>query len=117
MAALHIKKVEVRFISRTFFQFSSVSRIVKLSKVIPALFIRTSKPPSVSPADSIKDSIFFPMITGKQKGTGLGLSITQGIISQHKGNVHYNTRSNRTEFFINLPITNSQEQIQEIING
>ena len=57
------------------------------------------------------------MITGKQKGTGLGLSITQGIISQHKGNVHYNTRSNRTEFFINLPITNSQEKLREIANG
>lgn len=67
--------------------------------------------------EKIKDSIFFPMITGKQKGTGLGLSITQGIISQHKGNVHYNTRSNRTEFFINLPITNSQEKLQEIANG
>ena len=67
--------------------------------------------------DKIKDSIFFPMITGKEKGTGLGLSITQGIISQHKGNVHYNTRSNRTEFFINLPITNSQEKLQEIANG
>jgi Signal transduction histidine kinase, nitrogen specific len=67
--------------------------------------------------EKIKDSIFFPMITGKQKGTGLGLSITQGIISQHKGNVHYNTRSNRTEFFINLPITNSQEKLREIANG
>ena len=39
--------------------------------------------------EEIKDSIFFPMITGKDKGTGLGLSITQGIISQHKGNITF----------------------------
>ena len=45
MANLHIKKVEVKFISKTFFQFSSVSLIDKLSKFIPALLTKISKPP------------------------------------------------------------------------
>ena len=48
--------------------------------------------------EEIKDSIFFTMITGKDKGTGLGLSITQGIISQHNGNIHFNSEPKRTEF-------------------
>ncbi len=65
----------------------------------------------------IRDSIFFPMITGKDKGTGLGLSITQGIISQHKGNIHYNSRPNKTEFFINIPIMTSEEEVIKIANG
>ena len=60
--------------------------------------------------EEIKDSIFFPMITGKDKGTGLGLSITQGIISQHKGNIHFTSEPNRTEFFINIPV-NTQKDI------
>ena len=44
MVYLHSKKVEVRLISRTFFQFSSLSLIDKLSSVIPALFINISIP-------------------------------------------------------------------------
>ena len=68
-------------------------------------------------SEDIKDSIFFPMITGKDKGTGLGLSITQGIISQHKGNIHFDSRPNKTEFFINLPIITAEEEVMRTANG
>ena len=67
--------------------------------------------------DEIKDSIFFPMITGKDKGTGLGLSITQGIISQHKGNIHFTSEPDRTEFFINIPINGNKDLDLQIANG
>ena len=67
--------------------------------------------------EEIKDSIFFPMITGKDKGTGLGLSITQGIISQHKGNIHFSTEPSRTEFFINIPINVNKDLDLKIVNG
>ncbi len=67
--------------------------------------------------EEIKDSIFFPMITGKDKGTGLGLSITQGIISQHKGNIHFSTEPDRTEFFINIPINVNKDLDLKIVNG
>ena len=68
-------------------------------------------------SEDIKDSIFFPMITGKDKGTGLGLSITQGIISQHKGNIHFDSRPNKTEFFINIPIITAEEEVIRTANG
>ena len=68
-------------------------------------------------SEDIKDSIFFPMITGKDKGTGLGLSITQGIISQHKGNIHFDSRPNKTEFFINIPIITAEEEAIRTANG
>ena len=68
-------------------------------------------------SEDIKDSIFFPMITGKDKGTGLGLSITQGIISQHKGNIHFDSRPNKTEFFINIPIMTAEEEVVRTANG
>ena len=67
--------------------------------------------------DEIKDSIFFPMITGKDKGTGLGLSITQSIISQHKGNIHFSSEPNRTEFFINIPINADKDLDLKTVNG
>ncbi len=67
--------------------------------------------------EEIKDSIFFPMITGKENGTGLGLSITQGIISQHKGNIHFSTEPSRTEFFINIPINVNKDLDLKIVNG
>ena len=68
-------------------------------------------------SEEIKDSIFFPMITGKDKGTGLGLSITQGIISQHKGNIHFESRPNKTKFFINIPIMTAEEEVIRTANG
>ena len=68
-------------------------------------------------SEEIKDSIFFPMITGKEKGTGLGLSITQGIISQHKGNIHFNSKPNKTEFFINIPIITAEKEVIRTANG
>ena len=67
--------------------------------------------------EEIKDSIFFPMITGKDKGTGLGLSITQGIISQHKGNIHFTSVPNRTEFFINIPVNTQKDIDLKTSNG
>ena len=67
--------------------------------------------------EEIKDSIFFPMITGKDKGTGLGLSITQGIISQHNGNIHFNSEPERTEFFINIPINSKKGLDLKSANG
>ena len=57
------------------------------------------------------------MITGKDKGTGLGLSITQGIISQHKGNIHFTSEPNRTEFFINIPVNIQKDIDLKTSNG
>ncbi len=54
--------------------------------------------------EEIKESIFFPMISGKDIGSGLGLSITQGIISLHKGTVGFNSIQGETEFYILMPI-------------
>jgi two-component system nitrogen regulation sensor histidine kinase GlnL len=57
------------------------------------------------------------MITGKDTGTGLGLSITQGIISQHKGSIHFSSQPNRTEFFINIPINSDKALDLRLANG
>lgn len=35
--------------------------------------------------ESILESVFYPLVTGRAKGTGLGLSIAQNIMHQHNG--------------------------------
>ncbi len=55
----------------------------------------------------IKDTLFYPMVSGKPGGTGLGLSIAQTLIHQHDGWIDCESWPGRTEFTLYLPI-NSQ---------
>ena len=54
--------------------------------------------------DAIRDTLFYPMITGKDGGTGLGLSIAQNLIDQHKGRIDCISWPGHTEFTIYLPL-------------
>jgi signal transduction histidine kinase len=56
----------------------------------------------------IQDRIFEPFFTTKPagKGTGLGLSVTYGIIKDHGGNIHVDSRPGEgATFIIGLPVT------------
>ena len=52
----------------------------------------------------IKDTLFYPMVSGKPGGTGLGLSIAQTLIHQHEGWIDCESWPGHTEFTIYLPI-------------
>ena len=52
----------------------------------------------------LKDTLFYPMVTGRDTGTGLGLSIAQELIKQHHGRIECNSIAGHTEFSIYLPI-------------
>jgi two-component system nitrogen regulation sensor histidine kinase GlnL len=54
--------------------------------------------------DSIKEQLFYPMITGRPDGTGLGLSVAQSIVHQHQGLIEFESRSGNTIFSIYLPL-------------
>ncbi|EGU35872.1 nitrogen regulation protein NR(II) [Vibrio ichthyoenteri ATCC 700023] len=56
------------------------------------------------PAD-LQDTLFYPMVSGREGGTGLGLSISQNLIDQHKGKIDVESWPGRTCFTIYLPIT------------
>jgi two-component system nitrogen regulation sensor histidine kinase GlnL len=52
----------------------------------------------------LKDTLFYPMVTGRKKGTGLGLSIAQTLIDHHRGKIELESWPGRTEFTLYLPI-------------
>ncbi|WJG08926.1 nitrogen regulation protein NR(II) [Aliiglaciecola sp. LCG003] len=54
--------------------------------------------------EEIKDTLFYPMVTGKSNGTGLGLSIAQTLIDHHRGKIDVESWPGHTEFKIYLPI-------------
>ena len=55
------------------------------------------------PAD-LRDTLFYPMVSGRPDGTGLGLAITQNIISQHQGLIECDSHPGHTTFSIYLPL-------------
>jgi two-component system nitrogen regulation sensor histidine kinase GlnL len=53
---------------------------------------------------SLRDTLFYPMVTGHAAGTGLGLSIAQDIARRHGGLIEYTSRPARTVFTLFLPL-------------
>ena len=53
--------------------------------------------------ESILESVFYPLVTGRAKGTGLGLSIAQNIMHQHNGMIECQSIPGKTIFSLYLP--------------
>jgi len=52
----------------------------------------------------LRETLFYPMVTGHASGTGLGLSIAQDIARRHDGLIEYTSRPGRTVFTLFLPL-------------
>ena len=55
--------------------------------------------------DSIKDRIFFPLISGREGGSGLGLTLAQTFVQQHHGMIECESVPGSTDFKILLPLS------------
>ncbi|MGH6638769.1 MAG: nitrogen regulation protein NR(II), partial [Polaromonas sp.] len=54
--------------------------------------------------DSIKDRIFYPLISGREGGSGLGLTLAQTFVQQHHGLIECESRPGSTDFKILIPL-------------
>lgn len=54
--------------------------------------------------DALRDSLFYPLVTGRPDGTGLGLAIAQDLVTRHGGLIEFESQPGRTVFTILLPI-------------
>ncbi|WP_194757509.1 nitrogen regulation protein NR(II) [Aliidiomarina indica] len=62
----------------------------------------------------LKDTLFYPLVSGRENGTGLGLSIAQSLVHQHAGKIELSSRPGCTEFTVFLPYAESDENTQEV---
>ncbi len=53
---------------------------------------------------SIRDRIFYPLVSGRDNGSGLGLTLAQTFIQQHQGTIECDTEPGRTVFKIEIPL-------------
>jgi two-component system nitrogen regulation sensor histidine kinase GlnL len=54
--------------------------------------------------DSIKERIFYPLVTGRDGGSGLGLTLAQNFVQQHHGLIECDSVPGRTDFKILIPL-------------
>ena len=54
--------------------------------------------------DSIKDRIFYPLISGREGGSGLGLTLAQTFVQQHHGLIECDSVPGRTDFQLLIPL-------------
>jgi two-component system nitrogen regulation sensor histidine kinase GlnL len=54
--------------------------------------------------DSIKDRIFYPLVSGRDGGSGLGLTLAQTFVQQHHGLIECDSVPGRTDFKILIPL-------------
>nr|VFK13846.1 MAG: two-component system, NtrC family, nitrogen regulation sensor histidine kinase GlnL [Candidatus Kentron sp. LFY] len=59
--------------------------------------------------EELEETIFYPMVTGRDEGTGLGLPIAQSLVNQHDGLIEYHGRPGATTFSILLPVSPHDE--------
>ena len=54
--------------------------------------------------DSIKDRIFYPLVSGREGGSGLGLTLAQTFVQQHHGLIECDIVPGRTDFKLLIPL-------------
>ena len=52
----------------------------------------------------IADTLFYPLVSGRDNGTGLGLPLAQDLVNRHSGLIEYESAPGRTVFSVLLPV-------------
>ena len=89
---------EIRLCTRVIRQVTLAKRRYRL-----ALELRVEDNGPGIPA-AIRDTIFFPLVSGREGGSGLGLTLAQTFIQHHQGVIECASRPGRTIFSIILPL-------------
>lgn len=54
--------------------------------------------------ESLRDRIFYPLVSGREGGSGLGLTLAQTFVQQHHGTIECESEPGRTVFRILIPL-------------
>ena len=80
---------------------TSVSIGAKHHRLVASIQFEDNGPGILS---EIRDTIFYPLVSGRSDGTGLGLGIAQDLVSRHGGLIEFDSAPGRTIFVIYLPM-------------
>jgi two-component system nitrogen regulation sensor histidine kinase GlnL len=53
---------------------------------------------------SIQDSLFYPLVTGRADGTGLGLYLVQNLVQRNAGTITCTSQKGQTVFSVIFPL-------------
>lgn len=71
--------------------------------------------PGVPP--ELKDTLFYPLVTGRAGGTGLGLAVAQDLITRHGGLIEFDSRPGHTVFTVLLPLLSAETPVKPVVHG
>ncbi len=54
--------------------------------------------------EALRETLFYPLVTGRPGGSGLGLAVAQELVSRNDGLIEYSSRPGRTVFRMLFPI-------------
>ena len=54
--------------------------------------------------ESIRDRIFYPLVSGREGGSGLGLTLAQTFVQQHQGLIECDSVAGHTDFKVLIPL-------------
>jgi two-component system nitrogen regulation sensor histidine kinase GlnL len=54
--------------------------------------------------ESLRDRMFYPLVSGREGGSGLGLTLAQTCVQQHQGTIECDSEPGRTVFKIVIPL-------------
>ena len=54
--------------------------------------------------ETLRDRIFFPLVSGREGGSGLGLTLARTFVQQHQGTVECESEPGKTIFKILIPL-------------
>lgn len=94
----HIQEGEITLRTRAVRQVTLAKRRYRLALEIKII----DNGPGIP--DSIRERIFYPLVSGREHGSGLGLTLAQSFIQQHHGSIEAESRPGYTCFRLILPL-------------
>ncbi len=59
--------------------------------------------------EHLKETLFYPLVSGREGGTGIGLHLAHTYVAQHHGVIEFDSRPGHTTFSIFLPLNAWQD--------
>ena len=60
--------------------------------------------------EEIRETLFYPLVTGRRGGTGLGLALAQELVSRQGGLIEFSSRPGHTVFQVLFPLRDDEQQ-------